>query len=70
MRKAVIDKEKCKGCRLCVGVCPKKIIAIAKKGLNSKGFFPARLTDEKLCIGCAFCAIMCPDTAIEVIDEV
>jgi len=64
MGRVVIDSEKCKGCYLCVDVCPKKIL---KKGAvyNSKGIYPVVFEDkENDCIGCAMCAKRCPDIAI------
>lgn len=38
--KIIIDIERCKGCGLCVAVCPKSGIAISKKS-NKSGYFPA-----------------------------
>ncbi len=58
--------DKCKGCSLCLNVCPKKILEIDKSAVNAKGYFPARCTDLSKCIGCAFCATVCPDSVIEV----
>ncbi|MBP8989031.1 MAG: 4Fe-4S dicluster domain-containing protein [Clostridia bacterium] len=66
MSRIEIDEERCKGCGLCVNVCPKKIISLQQDRLNSKGFHPAGVTDMNLCIGCGFCAIICPDVVIEV----
>lgn len=60
-----VDGDKCKGCGLCVSVCPKKIVAITEK-INKSGYHTADCIDNSKCIGCAFCAIMCPDSAIEV----
>lgn len=62
--KIVIDTERCKGCGLCVTVCPKKSLAISKKS-NSKGYFPAEAKHSD-CTACAACAIICPDVVIEV----
>ncbi len=63
--KIVIDAERCKGCQLCVTVCPHGVITICDK-LNSKGYLPAEVTNTAGCTGCASCAIICPDCAIEV----
>jgi 2-oxoglutarate ferredoxin oxidoreductase subunit delta len=62
--KIIIDVERCKGCGLCVMVCPKGGIAISRKS-NKHGYFPAE-KNESECTGCAVCAIICPDAAIEV----
>ena len=65
MPKAVINREKCKGCLLCIGVCPKGEIR-AQKQLNKRGVHPVEFTDEGTCTGCTLCAIVCPDCCIEV----
>jgi len=59
-----IDIERCKGCGLCVEVCPKGCIFISEQS-NKKGYFPAQSNNHE-CTGCAMCAIICPDVAIEV----
>ncbi|HPE68377.1 MAG TPA: 4Fe-4S binding protein [Thermotogota bacterium] len=61
-----IDGERCKGCGLCISVCPQKIIAFASS-FNSKGYHPAQQVDpEEKCVGCGFCYLTCPDTCITV----
>ncbi len=66
MAKLTFETEKCKGCGLCVSVCPKKLLVLAKDKINSKGHNPVEITDQEKCIGCAFCATMCPDCIITV----
>jgi len=63
----VINAERCKGCYLCISVCPKEIIGLASH-INEKGYFTAQVIPEKAheCTGCAACAMMCPDVAISV----
>ena len=68
--KIAIDRERCKGCALCIPVCPQKVIITAEK-LNQKGYSPAQFKEnvaegEKGCTGCALCATVCPEVAIEV----
>ena len=46
MAKATFNEDLCKGCGLCVMVCPKHIIEIAKEKINRKGHSPARITDQ------------------------
>ena len=66
MAKVTFNEELCKGCALCVSVCPKKIVVMRQDIINLKGFHPAGVTDMEKCIGCAFCATMCPDCVITV----
>lgn len=66
MNKVTFKTELCKGCGLCVTVCPKKIISLDNATLNKKGYHPAQITDAEKCIACAFCATMCPDVVITV----
>lgn len=68
--KVTFYSDRCKGCSLCVDACPKKIISLASKVLNSKGYHPAEITDQEACIACGFCAIMCPDVCIKIEKEV
>lgn len=68
--KIAIDRERCKGCLLCIEVCPNSNIE-ADSALNKKGYSPARFKEnpkenEKGCTGCAQCATVCPEVAIEV----
>jgi 2-oxoglutarate ferredoxin oxidoreductase subunit delta len=65
--KIIINTERCKGCGLCVTVCPKGGIVISKQS-NKSGYFPAEANSID-CTGCAVCAIICPDAAIEVYRE-
>ena len=56
----VIDTERCKGCELCISVCPQHVIRVAS-AFNAKGYHPAALVDPAgACTGCAVCAIICP----------
>ncbi len=66
MGKLTIDYEKCKGCSMCVVVCPKKILEINKGKLNLKGYNPVDIIDRDSCISCAMCATMCPDCVITI----
>ena len=60
-----IDSERCKGCGLCVTICPKKVLEILDK-VNTKGYFPAYQARPEDCIKCAMCCTMCPDMAITI----
>ncbi len=65
MARAVFREERCKGCGLCIEVCPKKILTFASH-INASGYHPAICIDQSACIGCAMCARNCPDVVIEV----
>ncbi len=60
-----IDMDRCKGCSLCVDVCPKNVLEISNK-VNTKGYFPAYQARPEDCIYCSACCIMCPDVAITI----
>jgi 2-oxoglutarate ferredoxin oxidoreductase subunit delta len=62
----VVDKERCKGCELCIEACPEKIIGLSKQ-INLRGYFFAQVPDSAKCIGCRVCAVACPDVAISVV---
>jgi len=65
MAKITINRERCKGCLLCVSACPKGLIS--KDGaLNKRGVKPVKFQDNSDCLGCSLCAIICPDCCIEV----
>lgn len=62
-------EDKCKGCELCVSVCPKKLLVLREDLINRKGYHPAGITSQESCIGCASCALMCPDGVIRITAE-
>ena len=66
MPRVIFDEELCKGCGLCVTVCPKKIVKMDTDRINTKGYHPATVHEMYKCTGCKACAMMCPDVVIEV----
>jgi len=63
MSNILIDRERCKGCELCVKACPQQILGMSKE-LNAQSYFFATVVEPKRCIGCRVCCITCPDVAI------
>lgn len=64
MPKIKIDRQRCKGCYLCVVNCPNGLIKISDE-LNIKGVKPASFSGGK-CTACTMCAVICPECIIEV----
>ncbi|MBL7157518.1 MAG: 4Fe-4S binding protein [Candidatus Omnitrophica bacterium] len=70
MARIKIDKDKCKGCMLCVSACPNGLIAKAKnlnrRGIHCVEFSASSKKNKKGCTGCSMCAVICPEVCIEV----
>ncbi|MBQ9369612.1 MAG: 4Fe-4S binding protein [Clostridia bacterium] len=66
MAKLTFRTDNCKGCGLCVDVCPKKVLQLAQDKINKRGHHPVEAARPDDCIGCGSCAIMCPDFIIKV----
>lgn len=54
-----IGADECKGCLLCVSVCPAHVL-VATKVLNKQGYHPVAYTGVG-CTGCGFCFYACPE---------
>ena len=68
MGRIEILQSRCKGCGLCLTVCPKKGLRLATS-LNERGINPPQRIEDIECTGCASCALICPDCAIVVYRE-
>lgn len=53
-----LDEEKCRGCGVCVNVCPHRVFAL-RAG-------KAYITEKDSCMECGACAKNCPFSAIDV----
>ena len=75
--RVVIDRERCKGCYLCVRACPMKVLEKDLE-LNSTGTHPAKVAGAEpqspdqqsagRCIACGSCYQVCPDVCIQVFE--
>ena len=63
--KHTVDKDRCKGCGLCVAVCPKHVLELSDE-VNCMGYFPVYQARPKDCVFCTTCCIMCPDVAVTI----
>jgi 2-oxoglutarate ferredoxin oxidoreductase subunit delta len=68
VNKLWVDERYCKGCLICIDVCPTKAIRPSEK-LNSKGYRLPTEENMALCKACELCVLMCPDFAIAVSEE-
>ncbi len=57
-----INRTWCKGCGLCINVCPKKVLSFNEQRKAQ----PEKPED---CIGCRQCENICPDFAVTVKEE-
>ncbi len=53
-----INESWCKGCEICVEVCPRNVLEMHD--------FVAKVKDLDNCTGCMLCEQLCPDFAIVV----
>ncbi len=58
-----IDARLCKGCELCLPVCPPRVLEMSARTGPSGFRFPLL---REGCTGCELCAEICPDFCIEV----
>ena len=61
---AIVEKF-CKGCGLCVAICPNGMIFL-KEAVNEQGVNAAEIKDEHACKACMNCVLVCPDACIEI----
>lgn len=55
-----IEERGCRGCSLCVDLCPVQVFELTGKDGT------AAVTHEERCIGCLSCAYVCPSACIDV----
>ncbi|ENN96670.1 4Fe-4S ferredoxin [Methanocaldococcus villosus KIN24-T80] len=60
-----INERFCKGCYICIFVCPKKVFEKSDK-LNKKGIYPPIAKYPEKCSRCNLCVLQCPDQAISI----
>ncbi len=54
----VITEDACRGCRLCIDVCPTEVLSFNETELL------ATIEQAEDCIACLSCAYLCPSSAI------
>ncbi len=59
-------KDRCKGCRLCIEFCPRKVLR-ESTDFNARGYHSVCAEKESECLHCGLCELICPEFAIEVV---
>jgi 2-oxoglutarate ferredoxin oxidoreductase subunit delta len=62
LKELIIDRNWCKGCRICVHFCPQKV-------LDLDGEDKAVASRPWDCVACGMCELRCPDLAITVVTQ-
>jgi len=68
MTKIAINPDYCKGCNICVALCPKDVLRPSNQ-MNAKGYVLPEAVNLEACTCCNLCVIICPDLAIAVKDS-
>jgi 2-oxoglutarate ferredoxin oxidoreductase subunit delta len=64
----VIYRHFCKGCEICVEVCPKGVLKMVVATDRWEGAM-VEVVDVEACNACMLCEHQCPDFAIEIYNE-
>jgi 2-oxoglutarate ferredoxin oxidoreductase subunit delta len=60
-----VDESFCKGCELCIEVCPIQVLSLDLDHFTPTGYHPVHLHTDG-CTGCGICAIICPEAALTI----
>ena len=62
--------ERCKGCGICVELCPRDVLEVSQQ-TNAKGYHLPDIIagKEQDCVNCEFCTLVCPEFAIFTLPE-
>ncbi|MEM3641065.1 MAG: 4Fe-4S binding protein [Candidatus Bathyarchaeia archaeon] len=64
----IINEELCKGCSICIKLCPMKVLD-RSNDLSPKGVYLPVVIQEDKCTGCRICEEHCPDMAIFIVNN-
>lgn len=67
MPEIAINRDWCKGCTICVEVCPHQVLEVDQESFDH-GFHPVVAARPEDCTVCRQCELLCPDLAITVTD--
>ncbi len=58
-----VDRGRCKGCKICVTVCPYDALYMSKEKSQRGYFYPI---ENGKCVACRQCVYACPDFALSI----
>ncbi len=61
-----VNKDRCKGCDLCVVSCPTDVLELEPRVVNDRGYHYVYMKNPDDCIGCANCGYVCPEACLTV----
>lgn len=64
--RVIVDEGLCKGCGICVEICPRRVLVLGGISPGTGYRNPVIRGD---CVGCRLCMWFCPDQAIVVVKE-
>ncbi|MCY3413505.1 MAG: ferredoxin family protein [Candidatus Heimdallarchaeota archaeon] len=59
----VVDRNRCKGCKICVSICPFDAIFMSNEKSHRGNFYPI---ENGACKACKKCLYACPDFALSI----
>ncbi|MFA7672030.1 MAG: 4Fe-4S dicluster domain-containing protein [Sphaerochaetaceae bacterium] len=60
MNTVKVKENECKGCEICISVCPKSALILSKK-INLLGYNYVEFLEDKGCTACSLCFLNCPE---------
>ncbi|MGI6432545.1 MAG: 4Fe-4S dicluster domain-containing protein [Sphaerochaetaceae bacterium] len=60
MNRVLVQDHECKGCGICISMCPSVCLRLSGK-LNNQGYEYVEFFNEGACTGCGLCFLSCPE---------
>jgi 2-oxoglutarate ferredoxin oxidoreductase subunit delta len=68
--KIYLIPSRCKGCNLCIELCPREVLR-SSDNTNEKGYHLPEIIPgmKSACVHCEFCTMVCPEFAIFTLED-
>lgn len=60
MNHVEVRDDECKGCAVCISICPKGCLALSGE-LNVMGYEYVEFVNSERCTACGLCFLACPE---------